>query len=372
MSNTAGKAGEPRKVFGITIGGAKANAKTGTITKEEKEAFQYLPTIPVVNVVPNSVFEKYQVKGVLRKLFLIALVIAVVIGGIWAGGQWLIGQQNSQSATLQGQASDLQNQTGVLQPYLDFQNAVDAKRTTLYGATQNDINLGAIYAAFLLATAEYSVDLPQLSFGVSVAGQGSGCVAEPYQVSDPNAPAEPGLIGCISLQGSSDSYATVNGFLNYLLGYSDCPTNDPAKKSTPGAGGCFADMFLKSYTNGTDATTGEPTASFEASIGFTQNFYTHRFANLSVPLDQVLSGTCDTTTDATAAPTATPSPTDIPTPSPTDCSTSVPSDGSVPPAVPNPTTQPTDAPTDNPTPTSTPTDTPSNVPTADPTSTGGN
>lgn len=270
---------EPKKVFGITLGKKDKGGTTATITEEEKASFVYTPEIPIVNVIPTSVFEKYQIKGILRKLGVAALCVAVVLGGGYAGGKFLIAQENGKLNDISTELSQISSETTALTPYQAYQMAVDSKRTALNGIVGSDVNMGVIYAAILTQAGEHGLDLADINV---------------KQYDDPNAPesscidpdpfatvtSSETIIGCITIKGGTPSKDATNAFLQGL-------------EETGGVvGNAYRNPFISSFSSSDSVNPDGDSLphSFEGSISFTSALYTDKYIDLGTPLAELLVG----------------------------------------------------------------------------------
>lgn len=274
----------PTKVFGITIGGGKKKGKGDNaplLGAADKANHEYTPLIPKINVIPTSVFEKYQVKGIVRKLIFTAVAIALVLGVAWAGGKYFISQEQNKIDAISAELSQISAESTALTPYQAYELAVDAKRKGLNGITESDVNMGSIYSVILASASLHTIQLSDIVI---------------TQYDDPNAPKsgciDPDpfstdvsseiIIGCITIKGHTLSKDTTNGFLTSMEQYGGVEGN------------LYRHPFISSFS-ATGQTEGLP-HSFEGSLSFTSALYTNKYINLSIPLAEAIAkGNVDVT-----------------------------------------------------------------------------
>lgn len=256
---------EDTKVFGITIkkGGSGKTSKQGkkvnTINPEE---FVFTPKIPKVNVIPAELTEKYEVKGVLRKTTFAVVGIAAVFGLVYAGGLVATVAANNELTAIQAERNDLVAQVTALSPYQDYQTAVDNKRTTLSEEVSTDVDFGGLYEAVYGAAAVNGVELTSVTITQNNGTEESSC-----QNPDPFNEAT-NLIGCIVLEGKTGDPNSADNFLRTLTALPE---------------GGYVNPFI------TSVNTTDGVSTFNGSIAFTNALYSNRYAELALPLADLIA-----------------------------------------------------------------------------------
>jgi hypothetical protein len=246
--------------------------KTNTI-EVDPNTFVFTPELPKVNVIPQSVKEKYEVKGVLRKAGLAAIGLVAVFGLVFAGGQAYTGVLNGQVESIQAEEQALNTKVSGLTPYEQYKTAVSTKRAALSSEVSTDVNAGTIYGDITTSASKYDLELSSISIAQQDdAGLETGGCTSP----DPFNQVE-NIIGCITFQGSGQDPQGSKYLVEDLVGLAD-----PARYASP---------FISGI-----ATSEEGVTTFDASISFTSALYTQQYSNLEIALDEVLVG-------ATAEPT---------------------------------------------------------------------
>lgn len=255
--------------FGLSFG-----KKASKVEAVDPATFVFTPDLPKVNVIPQSVTEKYEVKGVIRKIAFAGIGLVAVFALVLVGGQTYTGMLNSQVTDIQAQEQTLSSEVGALTPYEQYKNSVSSKREGLSAEVSTDVNVGSIYGDLYKTADSLALDLSSISIDQQDAnGLETGGCTNP----DPFTEAA-NIIGCITLQGSGSDPQGSKKLVEGLVSISD-----PARYASP---------FISGI-----ATSEEGTTTFDASISFTSALYTAQYANLELALDEVLAG---------ASPDATP------------------------------------------------------------------
>jgi hypothetical protein len=248
----------------------------------------YEPSLPRVNVVPLTVFEKYQVKGIARKFLFIGAGVAGVFALAFAGGAAYMGVGNAELDKLNAQQADITAEVSVLQPYELYKVSIEGKRTALYTSVEKDIDMGGIYASVNSASGNNSVEVKNIAVKQYEEGEeGASCVnPDPFGDSA-------GIIGCIQLSGTGPDKDSVNGFLRQLEG------NDALSAS-------YKNPFISAFTTAEGGEGEGITSTFTATIAFTNRLYTNQYASLALTLTELIAKSDPQPTEGTdpADPTA--------------------------------------------------------------------
>jgi hypothetical protein len=246
------------------------------VTNEETgEIVKYQPGLPKVNVVPHTVFEKYQVKGIVRKFGLIAVGVVAVYGLIFAGGFAYTALNSDKVGALEDERATLTAEMAELQPFQSYRQEIESKRTNLAATTANDINMGTVYGSIDNSARGNDVTLTSLAVRQYVDGEQAGECTNPDPFGDNSA-----VIGCITISGTADNKDQVNGFLADLQGP---PVDLPAYMNP------FISTFTTSSDSGSGATGGGASSTFEATIAFTNQVFSNQYAPLAIPLQDILT-----------------------------------------------------------------------------------
>jgi hypothetical protein len=282
------KNSEPKKVFGITIGKAKPSVNSLlVVTAEERQNVSFVPTLPIVNVIPFGIVEKYQIKGLVRKFGLASIGIVAIFGLGALGVLGYISSQQSKIDALSAQQETLSQESEELAPYQAYNLSVDGKRTALEGVTGEDVNMGAIYENINSASTSSTITITTLSVAQNKAGEDASSCINP----DPFASAESNvkIIGCVVLEGGGDNKDQVNGFLAELEGIGG---------DTP----AYINPFISSFSTTSEPGEGARASNFSATIAFTSSLYTGKYSILNLTLKELIDNvkaTNSTNTDGT-------------------------------------------------------------------------
>lgn len=249
---------------------AKNVAPQEEVTKE----VNFTPTLPQVNVIPFSVFEKYQVKGIVRKFFFAGLAIVAVFALALTGGIVYKGVQQGKIDNLSAQQAEITAEVQSLQPYQVYKSAIESKRTTLTNTTATDINMGGLYSTINSSSDVNGVNINSLSVRQYAEGEQATDCINPDPFGDNS-----GIIGCIQITGGAIDKDSVNGFLAALESAND-------------GSGSYKNPFISSFTSESGAAGGAasgPSSSFTATISFTTALYTNQYSNLALTLDELIA-----------------------------------------------------------------------------------
>ena len=286
------KNNEAKKVFGITIGKPKVSVNSLlVVTAEERQNVVFSPKLPIVNVIPFGIVEKYQVKGIVRKFGLAAIGIIAVFG---LGSLGVLGYLSSQQSEIDNLAAEQQRLTmesTALAPYQAYNFSVNDKRKILKTVTTEDVNMGAIYENINNASANSTITITTLGIAQNKAGEDASSCTNPDPFSSVVLPVK--IIGCVVLEGSGDSKDQVNAFLSEL-------------ESTGGDTPAYVNPFISTFSTVSDPAADGRASSFSATIAFTSALYTNKYSSLSLELNELITNVATTTTaqdsEATSAP----------------------------------------------------------------------
>lgn len=269
------KNNEPTKVFGLTIGKAKPSVNSlAVVTAEERQNVSFTPTLPIVNVIPFGIVEKYQIKGIVRKFGLASIGIVAVFGLGALGVLGYISSQQSKIDALSAEQAELNAQSADLAPYQAYNLSVEGKRTALRTVTDKDVNMGAIYENINNASTGSTITITTLSVAQNKAGEEASACINPDPFSSNVIPVD--IIGCVVLEGGGDNKDQVNGFLAQL---------EAIGGDTP----AYINPFISTFSTVTDPGEGARASNFSATIAFTAALYTNKYSALSLNLDELIT-----------------------------------------------------------------------------------
>lgn len=252
-----------KKASGLNFSFGKKANKSTTV---DPETFVFIPTLPKVNVIPSSLTEKYEIKGVVRKSVLAGVGLAGVLALAWAGGTYYVGALNNELETVKAEEATVVQEVESLTPYEEYKSSVAAKRTALSEEVSTDVNMSVIYNDLYGTAAGQDVELSTITIAQQEEGSTeSGCInPEPFSEMQ-------NVIGCINLSGNGPDPEGGRYFVNELVKISD-----NSRYSNP---------FISSVAVGDD----EAGTTFEASVFFTTDLYTGQYSELQLSLDELLA-----------------------------------------------------------------------------------
>jgi len=266
----------PTKIFGITLGKAKTSPNASVVTAEERENVSYVPTLPIINVIPAGVVEKYQIKGILRKFSLGAVAIVAVFGLTSLGVLGYISTQQAKIDDLTEKQATLTAESAALQPYQAYNLSIDGKRQALKEVTAKDINMGTIYENINTASTNSTITISTLSVAQNKEGEDTSACVNPDPFASTTVTVE--IIGCVTLEGSADSKDQVNGFLAEL-------------ESIGGDTQAYINPFVSTFSTAADPGEDARASSFSATIAFTNTLYTNKYSTLALSLAELIAST---------------------------------------------------------------------------------
>lgn len=241
-------------------------AKPATASPEEVAAAEkekkFVPSLPRVNVLPESVKDRYALNQLIRKFVTAAVLIAVATGGLYGYGKFLDVGHQAAVKVIDEASAKLQLQATSLQQYELYKTSIATKRTTLAGAVQNDVDVAKILNYLNGFATKNSIGFKSIALTLSDGKSGAtSCVSpDPFNVVP--------TIGCLSISGESSGRASTNAFFTGV-------------GVTPG----FTNGFISAVTN---ASGGKP-STFTGTVSITSAFYSGKYSNLGTPIDQALA-----------------------------------------------------------------------------------
>lgn len=249
--------------------------KEKEVAAVDPETFVYTPRLPKVNAVPFTITQKYEVKGVLRKVGfgLIGLVAVLALG--FGGTQAYIANLNGNLTALEEDASALKAQADSLSVYSQYKNAIEGKRQALASSVQTDVNMGVIYSDLYSTAGNINMTLGEVS--IQQAEDPNGIEAGACMNPDPfvdNA----SIVGCITVESSSTDPNAGKRYVESLVSLSEVQK--------------YVNPFISSVT-----TDEEGVVRFSMNIAFTNALYTNQYASLQKSLADILAPEAEGTTE---------------------------------------------------------------------------
>lgn len=238
---------------------AKANPEEAAAAEREQK---FVPSLPRVNVLPESVRDRYALNQLIRRFVTIAALIVLVIGGVFGYGKFLDVGHQAAIKVIDEASSKLQLQATALQQYELYKISIATKRTTLAGAVQNDVDVAKILNYLNGFATTNGIGFKSIALTLSDGKSGAtSCVSpDPFNVVP--------TIGCLSISGESTGRASTNAFFTGV-------------GVTPG----FTNGFISAVTN---ASGGKP-STFTGTVSITSAFYSGKYSILGTPIDQALA-----------------------------------------------------------------------------------
>lgn len=237
-----------------------------------QDNFTYEPTIPTVNTIPDEVIQRYQVKGVINLFIGIIGAIALLFVMLYVGATFILGAQDNQIKTLNQERDTLQQEMQILQPYEGYKGEVNNKLNTMYTATETDINYGTVYKDLLDSADRNDILLNNVvvsKFEKTDGTEFGACISP-----DPFNPTQ-GATGCITLQGGANDKDSLIAFLDSLQ-------NGETKNG-------FKLPSISSFSYSENNDEGAKATSFQASIFFTNSFFSEKYKDLNTTVDELIT-----------------------------------------------------------------------------------
>ena len=262
--NTTSKSPQPAKKGALSFSFGK---KEKAVEAVDPENFVYAPKLPKVNAVPYLITQKYEVKGVLRKVGfgLVGLVAVLALG--FAGTQAYVAKLNTDLVTLEDESSSIKAEADALSVYTQYKNAIEGKRQALASSVQTDVNMGVIYTDLYDTASNSSLTLGDIS--IQQAEDPNGIETGACMNPDPFV-ENASIVGCITLETSSTDANAGKSYVEALTSLSN-----PQKYVNP---------FISSVTTDDDGLV-----RFSINIAFTNVLYTNQYASLQKSLAEILA-----------------------------------------------------------------------------------
>lgn len=275
---------EPKEVKASKSDTKKKGKQQGVPTPETR----FVPGVVGVNLIPDAILRKYQVKGITQKFIVAGLCLIIIFTGVFGAGFALNLNHTQKIRAIEAEVSSLQGQTQSLSIYRDYYQQVETKRQTLGGLMQNEVDLSRFFKDLSGVAGKYGVnttnvtvttaiDTTQVEGVAGVEGQPDAAAAA-LQAQMINASCPSGTpfgvqetgIFCMSFSASADNREALNLFVAEL----DQNEN-----------------MVASFTPTTTVNNAEEDiyASGEVTLSVTDAYYSGRYADLLTSLEEVLN-----------------------------------------------------------------------------------
>lgn len=270
------------EAFGKTFrfGSSKSSAepeeqKTPEQLAEEVENFEFVADIATINAIPEEITRRYRVRGVAKKQGIILAGIVVAFGLLWGGSSAFLAFQHNKVAELNQERDLLQQEADALSPFQEYKQALDNKRTVLSNSTQTDINYGSIYNILTTSSEANGVKLRSIEIAQFEEEGETGACISPDPLNQTS-----GIIGCVSLTAATPNETQLISFLRAL-------------ENNPTVEGGFILPSVASFSNEGSSAGGEEAGPSDAavnmSIFFTYKFYSNKYEDLTIPLEELIA-----------------------------------------------------------------------------------
>lgn len=242
--------------FSFSIG------KTKQATKAE-EAYDaskpFAPRIPVVDLTPEALRQKYGKLALIVKIEKILLAIVVAFIGLWVLNITITGLQTSASNVIKAEIDGLQGEVASVEPYQKYLEGIELVRSNMGKVFAKNIDMGKVMD-YVVANANANniiLNSIKITEATSTTEQNTCINSTPFSKVD--------QVGCITLSGTGQSSADVIAFFDGM-GQSEGLTNS----------------FITSM--GTSGTV----LVFSGSVSMNEDIYMKRFTWLGEDIDNIL------------------------------------------------------------------------------------
>lgn len=271
--------------------------KTKQATKSEETydaSKPFSPRIPVVDLTPEALKQKYGKLALIKKIEKILLGIAVAFIGLWVANLAITGVQTGASNAIKGDIQGLQGQVAEVEPYQKYLDGIELVRSNMGKVFSKNIDMGKVMEYVVTNASANNVTLTSIKIteATSTTEQNNCVNSTPF--------SKVSQVGCITLSGTGTSSDSIIAFFDGM-GKSSGLTNS----------------FITSM--GTSGST----IVFAGSVSMTEDIYIKRFTWLGEDINKILKngGLTKETKNIVSTPTATPTPTSTAKPSSTSTAT---------------------------------------------------
>lgn len=247
------------------LSGLKKNKNPGDTPSSDDNidhSASFTPELPLINLIPAEVIQGYELKALQQKFIKGIGLLTVIILALWGVLFGLEKITEMRVASAQSEAAAYGQQVQALQPYADYRESVQNKRTTIGEKMSTEVDTGSIIEELrniasstgvsLSSSIQISVNTGETEGNVSGGNSGAGCQSADPFTSQPS-------IGCVTFSGEGER-TDVADFIENLNSH---------------------DYFNNTFVP--ETTSGE-TSQFTGSVNYTGGFLTNSYADLLTPI----------------------------------------------------------------------------------------
>lgn len=272
-----------------------SKTKQATKTEEAYDASKpFAPRIPVVDLTPEALKQKYAKIALIKKIEKILAGIAVAFVGIWMLNLAITGVQTGASNVIKGEIQGLQGQVAEVEPYQKYLDGIELVRSNMDKVFAKNIDMGNVmnYVVGNATANDITLTSIKITEATSTTEQNNCINSTPF--------SKVSQVGCITLSGTGSSSDAIIAFFDGM-----------------GKSAGLTNSFITSM--GTSGST----IVFAGSVSMTEDIYVKRFTWLKEDINTILKngGLTKETKNVpspsvakTPAPSATPSATSTKTP----------------------------------------------------------
>lgn len=236
---------------------SKQEADSDVVTVDPIEDFK--PRVPEVDLVPANVRESYAAQDTKKRLSYVGSGILATFGILYGVTMFSQNFYEEEIAKISTQTSSHRSQLQKLQPYLDYRNAVEVKRSELNKVTTGYLDLGRVTEEFNKAVSASGYNLSAMAVSGSASGE-----AESANCANPDPFTASSGVACLTF--------TLKGEGNLSNLYNALSTGDNG----------FLNVFVPTVTKGKDAT-------LDGSVAVDTTYNFGRYNYLSTTLEEKLA-----------------------------------------------------------------------------------
>ena len=248
--------------------------KDDTSKKTENQALivdQFTPSQPSINIIPERVLIKYTNKKSLNVFIGVILLLVTLFTLLFIYNANEATKRVKDLDAIRSETLSIETEVGLLIPYFTFYQDVDSKRSTLADNMTLDLDYAMLTSRIIEAAEENGIGLDSINIATSIStGVAPNCTSpDPF---NPNTG-----IGCIRFSGKAVGRDSIANFITSLNN---------------------KEGFSNAYIPGSNASlTGEISEinTISGNVSFDSSFYTKRFNELTVPLNELTGITVPTT-----------------------------------------------------------------------------
>lgn len=223
----------------------------------KNSAAAFVATKPTVNLLSSEVREILRVRALRQRFVVLGALVAVIVGGLFAGQQGLILAADHALAAQNAELADLQAQKKALDPVATFYSDVSANQAAIQEAMLKEVLFSRLLER-LSSTAPQGVVLGNVSLIVDTAAATDGTPSNAAQCPGPDPFTENPAVGCVTVVGLATSREAVGALINSLNA---------------------TDEFVNAFVSATTVTD-DGGVAFNATVGLTEQVYSNRYQDI--------------------------------------------------------------------------------------------